>query len=53
MPYCIEFAGGNSIFHSYDANGTKLSATHIIGNDTTVADSNYEGLWYDRDTDEV
>ena len=38
LPCRIEFADGNNISYLYDANGTKLRTTHIIGNDTTVTD---------------
>ncbi len=38
MPCQVEFENGNSISYLYDANGTKLRATHVIGNDTTVTD---------------
>ena len=38
MPCRVEFENGNSISYLYDANGTKLRATHVIGKDTTVTD---------------
>ena len=38
LPCRVEFENGNSISYLYDANGTKLRATHVIGNDTTVTD---------------
>lgn len=38
LPCRIEFADGNNISYLYDANGTKLRTTHIIGNDTTLTD---------------
>ena len=38
LPYCVAFENGNRISSVYDANGTKLRTTHIIGNDTTVTD---------------
>jgi len=38
LPSRIEFENGDSIVYLYDANGTKLRATHVIGDDTTVTD---------------
>nr|WP_285827606.1 RHS repeat-associated core domain-containing protein [Bacteroides acidifaciens] len=38
LPCRVEFENGNSISYLYDANGTKLRTTHVIGNDTTVTD---------------
>ena len=38
LPGRIEFEDGSSISYVYDANGTKLRTTHIIGNETTVTD---------------
>lgn len=38
LPCRIEFANGNRISYLYDAKGTKLRTTHVIGNDTTVTD---------------
>ncbi len=38
LPSRIEFENGDSIVYLYDANGTKLRTTHVIGNDTTVTD---------------
>lgn len=38
LPCRIEFVGGNSISYLYAADGTKLRATHILGNDITVTD---------------
>ena len=38
LPCRIEFADGNHVSYLYDANGKKLRATHIIGNDTTLTD---------------
>ena len=38
MPCRVAFENGNSISYLYDANGTKLRTTHVIGNDTTVTD---------------
>ena len=38
LPSRIEFGDGNSISYVYDAEGTKLRTTHIIGNDTTLTD---------------
>ena len=38
LPCRVEFENGNSISYLYDANGTKLRATHVIGKDTTVTD---------------
>ena len=38
LPCRIEFAEGNHVSYLYDANGKKLRATHIIGNDTTLTD---------------
>ena len=32
----IQFENGNSIFNVYDTNGTKLCATHIIDNISTM-----------------
>ena len=36
LPCRVGFKNGNSISYLYDANGTKLRSTHVIGNDTTV-----------------
>lgn len=38
LPCRVEFENGNSISYLYDANGTKLRTTYVIGNDTTVTD---------------
>ncbi|WP_294550842.1 RHS repeat-associated core domain-containing protein [uncultured Bacteroides sp.] len=38
LPCRIEFEDGNSISYLYDANGTKLRATHIIDGVTTITD---------------
>lgn len=38
LPCRVKFENGNSISYLYDANGTKLRTTHVIGNDTTVTD---------------
>ena len=38
LPCRVEFENGNSISYLYDANGTKLRTTHVIGNDSTVTD---------------
>ena len=38
LPTCVIFANGNSISYLYDANGTKIRTTHVIGNDTTITD---------------
>lgn len=38
LPGRIEFEDGNSISYLYDANGTKLRATHIIDGVTTTTD---------------
>ena len=38
LPRRIEFENGNCISCLYDANGTKLRTTHVIGKDTTVTD---------------
>ena len=38
LPCWVEFENGNSISYLYDANGTKLRTTHVVGNDTTVTD---------------
>lgn len=38
LPCRIEFENGSCISSLYDAGGTKLRKTHIIGNDTTVTD---------------
>ena len=38
LPCRVKFENGNSISYLYDANGTKLRTTHVIGNDSTVTD---------------
>ena len=38
LPCRVKFENGNSISYLYDANGTKLRTTHVIGKDTTVTD---------------
>ena len=38
LPCRVEFENGNSISYLYDANGTKLRTTHVIGNNITVTD---------------
>ena len=38
LPSCVTFENGNSVSYVYDAKGTKLRATHVIGNDSTVTD---------------
>lgn len=38
LPSQVLFEDGNSISYVYDASGTKLRTTHIIGYDTTVTD---------------
>ncbi len=38
LPYRVEFENGNSVSYLYDAKGTKLRTTHVIGNNTTVKD---------------
>lgn len=38
LPSRIKFEDGSTISYVYDAGGTKLHTTHIIGNDTTLTD---------------
>ena len=38
LPCRVEFENGNSVSYLYDAKGTKLRTTHVIGNNTTVTD---------------
>ena len=38
MPCRVEFENGNSVSYLYDAKGTKLRTTHVIGDTTTVTD---------------
>lgn len=38
LPSRIDFESGNSVSYLYDANGTKLRTTHVIGNDSTTTD---------------
>ncbi|WP_148298508.1 RHS repeat domain-containing protein, partial [Bacteroides reticulotermitis] len=38
LPCRITFENGNNISYLYDASGTKLRTTHVIGNATTVTD---------------
>ena len=38
LPCRVEFENGNSVSCLYDAEGTKLRTTHVIGNDTTMTD---------------